>query len=227
MYHGSIFVWHDESGFKRPAPQTTDNSPLFFTVSSFGKGPENIREEKGEHFYKMYGYEMGFAANGQPSIQTANIINHGGRVLVKRLVANDAKLANLVNVAQVVSKIHAIAAAEDDINGKTLEEILTGAPGEEGEYAEVLNIISEVGSEVGKTKLTVSPELGTGHKYYWRETDTQVLPLAGKVITSEDGYTEWDGTSELEVADGAMIELIEYSNTNGLMLYGVDRKSVV
>lgn len=221
MYPGSIFVWHDESGFKQPAPQTTDNSPLFFAVSSFDKGPENIREEKGEHFYKMYGHKMRFAANGQPSIQTANIINHGGRVLVKRLVANDAKLANLVNVAQVVSKIHAIAAAEDDINGKTLEEILTGTPGEEGEYAEVLNIISEVGSEVGKTKLTVSPELGTGHKYYWRETDTQVLPLAGKVITSEDGYTEWDGTSELEVADGAMIELIEYSNTNGLMLYGV------
>lgn len=221
MYPGSIFVWHDESGFKQPVPQTTDNSPLFFAVSSFDKGPEDVREEKGEHFYKMYGSKMRFVAHGQPSIQTANIIDNGGRVLVKRLVANDATLANLVNVAQVISKIHAISAAEDDINGKTLEEILTGAPGEEVEYAEVLNIISEVGSEVGKTKLTVSPELGTGHKYYWRETDTQVLPAAGKVITSEDGYTEWDGTSELEIADGTMIELIEYSNTNGLMLYGV------
>lgn len=221
MYPGSIFVWHDESGFKEPTPQITDNSPLFFTVSSFDKGPEDIREVRGKQFYNLYGTKMRFAANGQPAIQAANIIDHGGRLLVKRLVANDAKLANLVNVAQVVSKIHAIAATEDDVNGKTLDEILTGAPGEEVEYAEVLSIISEIGSEVGKTKLTVSPELGTGHKYYWRETDSQVLPVKGGKITSEDGYTEWDGTSELDIADGTRIELIEYSVTNGLMFHGI------
>lgn len=221
MHPGSIFVWHDQSGFKKEVPVVADNSPLFFTESSFDKGPEDIREVSGEEFYKLYGTKMRFESHGQPALQAANIIDHGGRLLVKRLVANDAYLANLIGVSNVVSKIHAIKATEDDINGKTLEEILTGSPGEEKEYAEVLDIISEVGSAVGFTQLTVTPELEVGHKYYWRETDTEVLPLKDQAITTADGYTEWDGVSEIEVPDGTKIELIEYSGTLGLQRYGV------
>lgn len=221
MHPGSIFMWHDKSGRKRDVPVVTDNSPLFFMVSSFSKGPVDLREVRGEEFYKLYGTKMNFAANGQPAIQAANIIDHGGRLLIRRLVAKDAMVANVIGVSQVISKIHAIEAAEDDINGKTIEEILTGAPGEEQEYAEVLSILSEVGDTIGTTKLTVSPEIGTGHKYFWKETDREVLPAKGGIITPEDGYTEWDGTSDIEVADGTKIELIEYSNTNGKMFYGV------
>lgn len=99
----STFNWYDNSAFKA-AEELPDvqNKALFFVVSSFDKGPENLREVEGAEFDKLYGTVL-YARHGQNGIQAKNIINAGGRLLVKRVCAEDAKLANLVLVANVAT----------------------------------------------------------------------------------------------------------------------------
>lgn len=108
MYPGTIFNWFDESGI----PETNEinevrnNSPLFMVVGSFDKGPEDLREVYGETFNALYGDKMYFERHGQNAIQAQRIINAGGRLLIKRVCADDATIANLVLVATVTSDIN-------------------------------------------------------------------------------------------------------------------------
>lgn len=99
---GNEFIIQDRSGQYTPV---TENlvSPLQLMVSSFDKGPEDIREISGDDFYKLYGQDISYARHGQPAIQAANIINNGGRLCIKRIVADDATLANIILLAEVKS----------------------------------------------------------------------------------------------------------------------------
>lgn len=103
MYPGTLFNWYDQSSIDN-APEATviDNSPLFMVVSSFDKGPENLREVSGSEFNSLFG-TMSFERHGQNAIQAQRIINAGGRILVKRVCADDATLANVVLVANVTT----------------------------------------------------------------------------------------------------------------------------
>lgn len=122
MYPGSQFTWHDNSNIVTTTIDSVDNSPLYLHVSSFDRGPEELIEVSGKTFYDLYGTKMNFAKHGQPAIQAANMIDGGARLLIKRLVADDATLANLVAVATVKTVINAVEADPDDPEGKTLEE---------------------------------------------------------------------------------------------------------
>ena len=146
MYPGTIFNWHDQSVIENVPINTVDNSPLFFTVSSFDRGPEDLRVVTGQDFYKLYGSKMNFARHGQPALQAANMINGGARLLIKRLVAKDATLANIIAVSKLTSTVKAIKANAEDPNGKTLVELMGGAS-TTVEYTEALEILSSVGSE--------------------------------------------------------------------------------
>lgn len=79
----------------------SDIKPLFLQPASFDRGPEDIRVVSGTEFYKLYGKEMSYKRHGQPAIQAANIIDNGGELVVKRVVADDAALANAIIVATV------------------------------------------------------------------------------------------------------------------------------
>ena len=127
MYQGTIVNWHDQSQIKAPAIESVDNRPLFLHASSFDKGPEELRVVHGQKFYELYGTKMNFANHGQPAIQAANIIDGGGELLVKRVVAADAKLANIVlsitvtyqkvcDVTKVPVDVIEAAAIESNIN---------------------------------------------------------------------------------------------------------------
>lgn len=203
--------WYDQSAFRTSTPETVDRSPLFLVFSSFDRGPEEIRVTSGQNFFKLYGEKMNFDRHGQPAIQAANIINGGGRILVKRLVAKDATLANAIVTAVVSKKISAIKAEDTDPNGKTINEIL-GKPDDPVDYVDQLDIVSSVGSDDGKTVLQVDPVLTTGNKYFWYETSSD---MAIEVGTDVSDYDEWDGTAEIEVADGAKICLVE-ADADGL-----------
>ena len=103
MYPGTIVNWYDQSEF--PQENTiaeVDNSPLFMVVSSFDKGPEELMEVSGEDFNSLFG-TMYFDKHGQNAIQAQRIINAGGRLLVKRVVAEDSTLANIVFTATVTA----------------------------------------------------------------------------------------------------------------------------
>ena len=101
MYPATIFNWHDMSEIIVPQENNTvDNAPLFLQVFSADKGTEELIEISGNDFNKMYG-TMNFSKHGQAAIQAQNIINNGGRLFAKRVVAPDSTLANLVLVANV------------------------------------------------------------------------------------------------------------------------------
>ena len=101
MYPGTIVNWYDQSEFQTENTiADIDNSPLFMVVSSFDKGPEELMEVSGEEFNSLFG-TMYFDKHGQNAIQAQRIINAGGRLLVKRVVADDSTVANVILVATV------------------------------------------------------------------------------------------------------------------------------
>ena len=104
MYTGTIFNWHDNSAFDVGTTVVdATNRPLFLVVNAFDKGPEKLMEVDATNFNALFG-TMSYEKYGQGSIQAQNIINAGGRLLVKRVCANDATLAYSVLVAHIASK---------------------------------------------------------------------------------------------------------------------------
>ena len=97
----TTFKWVDLSGQTTTETPVLEVRPLFLAASSFDKGPENMRRVYGDNFYKLYGQDISYVRHGQPAIQIANIIDAGGEVLIKRIVAPDATLANLIISATV------------------------------------------------------------------------------------------------------------------------------
>lgn len=123
MYPGTIFNWYDQSAIRSTTPAVVENGPLFLTMISSDKGPEDLRVVHGQTFFNLYGSKPSFNKHGQPAIQAANIINNGGTLLIKRLVANDATLANTILVATITSNVVATPAEDDNADAKTLDEI--------------------------------------------------------------------------------------------------------
>lgn len=99
-YHGTTFNWFDESGIQKIVEELPV-APLFLMAASSDKGPEDMRIIRGGDFYKLYGSNISFTKHGQPLLQAANIIDHGGKILFKRIVADDAVLANLIICAEI------------------------------------------------------------------------------------------------------------------------------
>ena len=103
MYPGTIVNWHDQSQIGQSATITSiENRPMFMVVSSFDKGPEDLIEVEAEQFAYLYG-KMSFEKHGQNSIQAQNIINAGGKLLVKRVCAKDSTIANVVLCAKLTT----------------------------------------------------------------------------------------------------------------------------
>ena len=81
---------------------TIDTSPIFLAACATAKGTEKM-QIVGDDFFVQYG-NPSFKKYGQESIQAADIIKAGGRLLFKRIVADDATLANLIISAKVALK---------------------------------------------------------------------------------------------------------------------------
>lgn len=115
MRPGTIFDWIDQSGISKEITQIPV-MPLMLTGISSDKGPEDLRIVSGEDFYKLYGYDISFERHGQPLLQAAYIIDNGGQLLVKRVVASDATLAN----AYVLAKVSAESTQKTNADGQPL-----------------------------------------------------------------------------------------------------------
>jgi len=100
MYPGSIFEWEDDSVVESLAIADTTVRPVFMAGITSDKGTEDFTTQVGSAFFKQYG-DISFAKHGQPLLQAANIINAGGKLFVKRVVAPDSALANIGLVAKV------------------------------------------------------------------------------------------------------------------------------
>ena len=111
---GTIINWHEQVASTNVIEETIIR-PLYLQLFTSDKGPENLRTTYGNEFFNLYGTTPSFKKHGQPLLQAAEIIKAGGEILCKRVVADDATLANLVIVAKVsndsVQKTDATGAA--------------------------------------------------------------------------------------------------------------------
>ena len=81
---------------------TVENSPIVLAACPTEKGIEDM-QVIGDEFFTMYG-NPNFKKFGQMSIQVADIVKAGGKVLFKRIVADDATLGNIIISAKVSKK---------------------------------------------------------------------------------------------------------------------------
>lgn len=100
---GTRFKWYDQSQIT-PVIEDPTVKPLFIATAATDKGPEDLREVVGDEFYKDYGSTVDFNKYGHAILNAARIINAGGRLLFKRLVADDATLANIIVIMNITSK---------------------------------------------------------------------------------------------------------------------------
>ena len=112
---GTKINWIDQTGSDNTIEEQIVR-PLYLQLFTADKGPEGLHTVYGNDFFKLYGSTPSFKKHGQPLIQAANIIKAGGELLCKRVVAEDAALANLVIVAKVSNEL----VQKVDANGKPL-----------------------------------------------------------------------------------------------------------
>ena len=178
MYAGTKFNWYDQSGIQQDVEQVEIvNRPLFMTAISADKGTEELVRLYGDDFYKMYGRNLSFAKHGQPLLQAGRIIDAGAELLVKRVVAADATLSNVVLVAKVT-----------DTNIQS-----------ENEAGELLYTDPVTGEETTETQ--VQKVDGEGKPLYAKADGTETTDTQGQKV-DEDGnplYTKADGTETTEV----------------------------
>ena len=118
-YAGSRFNWIDQSAIPEiPTDVTSENPniPLCLVCVASERGPEDMRKVYGEAFYKLYGNDIQFSKYGQPLLQAARIIDAGGRLLIKRVVADNATLANAV----ILANLKVISVQKTDAEGNAL-----------------------------------------------------------------------------------------------------------
>ena len=101
MYVGTIIEYDDQSAIRSLPIADVRNQPLYLALFTSDKGPEDWTDLAGKDWFKTYGDSISFTKHGQPLLQSAISINAGARLLSKRLVADDATLANLSIVAKV------------------------------------------------------------------------------------------------------------------------------
>ena len=111
MYAGTVIEYVDLSEIPVLEAVSTER-PFFVAAFSSEKGTERPIVIEGTDFYKMYatpdasqsnGYFIPFEKHGQPLLQAARIIDAGGKLYAKRVVAKDAELANIVVYANVTA----------------------------------------------------------------------------------------------------------------------------
>ena len=70
-----------------------------------------------------------------------------------------------------------------------------------------ITVTSAAGSAKGKTKITVSPAITSENEYRYRIADSTELPIYNESCIT--GWSEWDGTSDIEAETGKYIIIAE------------------
>ena len=175
--------------------ETPEMAPLMMTVSSFDKGPEDFREVSGDTFFKLYGQYIDYEKHGQPAIQAANIIRNGGKLLIKRAVADDAELANVIILA-TVKKIQ--VPKTDPITGENIYiDSVTGA--ETTEASSIHGKNDRVVINTAEIEYSVVSVAGV-------KSIRELVLAAGDMIVENDPIM--DSTTKDPVASG--VETLDY-----------------
>ena len=167
MYPATIFNWHDNSEINTQNPNQTadDNAPLFMQVFASDKGIEDFIEISGSDFNKMYG-TMNFDKYGQAAIQAQAIIDAGGKLFAKRVVAPDSEIANVIVLATVSidgSKAKITYSAETVTAKRNFDEVKTYALSLLDEDAMVypLMVVTDNGRGKSNKAIRLTPDYTT------------------------------------------------------------------
>lgn len=93
-YPHTEFIWHDQSQIQA-VESINISKPNILLAFPAPKGTEEIFKTDYRTFHKMYGDKIEFSKYGQPLLQAAVVADSGGIVYCKRVVADDATLANV------------------------------------------------------------------------------------------------------------------------------------
>lgn len=176
MYPDTIIEYQDKSALNRTnaAATTVRNVPLMGAVFTSDKGIEGWNRVSGEDFFKMYGKTISFNRHGQPLLQAAATINAGAELLCKRLVADDAKLANVAIIATVSdddetgtptpattgAKISFRLAYADDVKTTSVIDVYNSVKKSAnlGDNEYLLYVISDNGRGVSNKRIRIEPD---------------------------------------------------------------------
>lgn len=111
----TVFEWEDKSSITEAVTEQII-TPVFMAAFASPKGTENTGFYTSKNFYKEFGSDINFEKYGQAFLQAERTIRAGGKLLCKRVVADDSTLANIAIVAHVKkSKIQ-----KTDVDGNLL-----------------------------------------------------------------------------------------------------------
>ena len=188
---GSHFNFYDLSQIQEiNAPEVYDNSPVIISCFGADKGTEEMVPLSGKAFVSMYG-EPSLRRYGQNSIQTRRIVDAGGIILGKRVVANDALLAHAI----VTANVYKTSVQKKDSDGNPLYlgqdgVLVTTANDSDGEpltpamdtKANVSYTVSSVASGI-KTIDELKPIMREGKKSMTKNVGTDEEPVNVEVFS--------------------------------------------
>ena len=117
MYPATVIKVEDQSQYQTTNILGRISTPIFMTGFASDRGTEDIGLWSGTSWYAMYGYTTSFNRYGQSLKQAANVIDNGGSLYCKRVVAPDSQLANLA-VYVTIQTFPATAEIRDETTGE-------------------------------------------------------------------------------------------------------------
>lgn len=78
-------------------------------------------------------------------------------------------------------------------------------------YIANIELQSAAGSTSGTTKITTTNVLGAGNSYRYAVDHTPTKPAIAEDVSA---FTAWDGVSDIEVADGSVLTIVEADANN-------------
>ena len=157
--------------------------------------------------------------DGGRTIKIGGISNDDGKKHLFRFVHKDSQLGDLriTIVGTNTGGLSLKYAADDSTN---IEPEITALPSDDegtlvrldetdpcaAETLGVLTVVSAAGTTTGKTAVTVTPTLTSGNKYKYYAAASITLPTLNATV---DGYTAWDGSSEIAATTGNEIAIVE------------------
>lgn len=158
--------------------EVRNNAPVIMACFGADKGTEEMFDLAGNNFIKMFG-DPNYKKYGQVSIQTRRYVDNGARVIGKRVVAEDAKLAHTIVFANMyVTREHIL-----DEEGK--KKYIT-ADGTIVSYDEEENQ-EEIKAAIPYLKSTVNLSYSTGTV---DDGVTSVEKIKAAMEKPEEGWTK-------------------------------------
>lgn len=109
--------------------------------------------------------------------------------------------------------------APEEVPGDTIADVIDYlAKFKAGEILGALTVTSAAGTEVGKTKITVTPKLTSGNSYVYKTSPSTIA--APEYLDDASALTAWDGSSELTVEDGHYIAIYEINASKQILNFG-------